>query len=212
MFARIFVLCGARFVAYFRYATPEQELGSLNIGSRPQKRRDGGVETLRAIPWIFAWTQNRLLLPVWLGVGTALQKAFDDGEEDILRDMYENWPFFKSFFQLIEMVLAKADVLVSEKYDKELVPDELRGFGEELRGLLQNTIDNVLRLSNAKRLLDSDPVEQRSVDIRRQWITPVNLVQVETLKRRRAGDTDKTLSDALILSTKAIASGMQATG
>eukprot|EP00188_Purpureofilum_apyrenoidigerum_P000398 Plantae.Rhodophyta-Purpureofilum_apyrenoidigerum.ctg11714.p1 GENE.Plantae.Rhodophyta-Purpureofilum_apyrenoidigerum.ctg11714~~Plantae.Rhodophyta-Purpureofilum_apyrenoidigerum.ctg11714.p1 ORF type:complete len:804 (+),score=167.37 Plantae.Rhodophyta-Purpureofilum_apyrenoidigerum.ctg11714:133-2412(+) len=201
-----------RFVKYFRCATPEQELGRLNIGSRPQKRREGGVETLRAIPWIFAWTQNRLLLPVWLGVGTALKQCFDDGEGEILREMYQNWPFFTSFFHLIEMALAKTDPNIAEKYDNDLVPEDLRGFGVELRNLLDETIRMVLQLSTAKRLLDVDKVEQRSVDARRPYLTPVNLVQIEALKRIRQGSDSQTLSDALILSMKAIASGMQATG
>ncbi|KAJ8906194.1 hypothetical protein NDN08_002689 [Rhodosorus marinus] len=201
-----------RFVDYFRSATPELELGMLNIGSRPAKRRAGGVETLRAIPWIFAWTQNRLILPVWLGVGTALKKSFEDGDEAVLREMYESWPFFKSFFQLIEMVLAKADPLVSQHYDNELVDDKLKGLGVELRELLEETIEMVLRLSGGSKLLDTDKVEQRSVDTRRKWLTVVNLIQVEALKRTRAGDESPVLKDALITSTKAVASGMQGTG
>jgi phosphoenolpyruvate carboxylase len=96
-----------RFVEYFRLATPEAELGALNIGSRPARRRaGGGIETLRAIPWIFAWTQNRLCVPSWLGIGAALGEAFDQGHFEELRKMYQQWPFFRSTMDLIEMVVA----------------------------------------------------------------------------------------------------------
>lgn len=215
-----------RFVQYFRSATPEQELGLLNIGSRPQKRKEGGVETLRAIPWVFAWTQTRLHLPVWLGLGTALETGFKcENGASLLREMYEKWPFFRSFFDLIEMVLAKADTHISSRYDDVLVTDkEQRQFGSMLRHLLVETIDHVLKVSGEQKLLDKDPVQQRAINIRREWLTPMNLAQVEILKRWRAisnkgvvnegvdPDSSRMLIDALIISMKGLSSGLQNTG
>eukprot|EP00173_Palmaria_palmata_P004032 Plantae.Rhodophyta-Palmaria_palmata.ctg4688.p1 GENE.Plantae.Rhodophyta-Palmaria_palmata.ctg4688~~Plantae.Rhodophyta-Palmaria_palmata.ctg4688.p1 ORF type:complete len:317 (-),score=53.00 Plantae.Rhodophyta-Palmaria_palmata.ctg4688:413-1234(-) len=153
-----------RFVEYFRLATPEQELGLLNIGSRPQKRKEGGVESLRAIPWVFAWTQTRSHLPVWLGIGTALQAGMEEnGGTATMRDMYETWPFFHSFFDLIEMVLAKADSHISARYDEVLVPsDEHKKFGVMLRDLLEETVDLVLQVTGNQQLLDKDRVQQRA--------------------------------------------------
>lgn len=215
-----------RFVQYFRRATPEQELGLLNIGSRPQKRKEGGVETLRAIPWVFAWTQTRLHLPVWLGLGTALRAGMESEKElGLLREMYADWPFFRSFFDLIEMVLAKADPHISSRYDEALVEDvEHRKFGEMLRQLLVDTIDAVLEVTGELRLLDKDPVQQRAIDTRTEWLTPMNLVQVELLKRWRAitekgvpkdgvSEKDATrISTALIISMKGLSSALQNTG
>lgn len=207
-----------RFVEYFRFATPEQELGLLNIGSRPQKRKAGGVETLRAIPWIFAWTQTRLHLPVWLGLGTALAAATPE-ELATIKSMYKEWPFFKSFFDLIEMVLAKADAQTSAHYDAELVPKELQSFGAELRELLCGVISAVLDTTGARQLLDKDLVQKRAINTRREWMLPLNLVQVEALRRKREllADTKEealpiALVDALVISMKGISSALQNTG
>ena len=98
-----------QFVEYFRQSTPEQELGRLPLGSRPAKRRAGGIESLRAIPWIFGWTQTRLMLPAWLGWEAALSKALERGEGELLGQMREQWPFFRTRIDMLEMVLAKAD-------------------------------------------------------------------------------------------------------
>src|SRR5690606_36316627 len=122
------------FVPYFRAATPEQELGKLAIGSRPAKRRSGGgIESLRAIPWIFAWTQMRLMLPAWLGGEEALEQAFSDGQEPVLREMLAQWPFFETHVDMMEMVLAKADLAIASYYEERLVPPELRPLGTALR-------------------------------------------------------------------------------
>lgn len=216
-----------RFVKYFRTATPEQELGLLNIGSRPQKRKQGGVESLRAIPWVFAWTQTRLHLPVWLGLGTALASgAADDDGLRLLREMYNEWPFFHSFFDLMEMVLAKADPHISSRYDDVLVDDaEQKKFGAMARELLGETIDNVLQVCGAQNLLDKDRVQRRAISVRQEWLTPMNVVQVEILKRwrtisddgvirpeHREKDETNTLIDALIISMKGLSAGLQNTG
>lgn len=215
-----------RFVEYFRLATPEQELGLLNIGSRPQKRKEGGVESLRAIPWVFAWTQTRLHLPVWLGLGTALDVGMGESNgKELMQEMYNEWPFFNSFFSLIGMVLAKADAHISSHYDDVLVPsEEHKKFGRMLRELLVETIDLVLDVSGERKLLDKDRVQQRAINARREWLTPINLVQVEVMKRWRqistkgvvAADVDKKEADAtidaLIISMKALSAALQNTG
>lgn len=150
------------FVEYFRSSTPINEVGSLNLGSRPAKRNPhGGVETLRAIPWMFAWTQSRMHLPVWLGVGFAVRKAMDDGHERVLADMYECWPFFRSTLDLLQMVLSKADMNVSALYDTMLVPDALKPIGEELRQELSDSITTLLTITGQKALLETDPVVVR---------------------------------------------------
>ncbi|RMS15378.1 Phosphoenolpyruvate carboxylase, partial [Pseudomonas coronafaciens pv. coronafaciens] len=135
------------FVEYFRQATPEQELGRLPLGSRPAKRREGGVESLRAIPWIFAWTQTRLMLPAWLGWEAALSKALARGEGDVLAQMREQWPFFRTRIDMLEMVLAKADADIARLYDERLVSAELQHLGAHLRDLLSQACKVVLGLT-----------------------------------------------------------------
>ena len=140
------------FVPYFRAATPEVELGAMPIGSRPARRNTaGGVETLRAIPWVFAWTQTRLLMPTWLGTGEALRAAFDRGHADTIRELYKQWPFFRSTIDLIAMVLAKADARIAAEYDRQLVPPELQPLGADLRARLDDTIAVVLEVTGRKR-------------------------------------------------------------
>ena len=201
------------FLEYFRLATPEAEFGELKIGSRPARRKPGkGVDSLRAIPWVFAWTQMRLLLPAWLGVGEALEDALTRGGLNELTDMYNGWPFFRSTLDLIEMVLAKASPDISAQYDKRLVPEHLRPIGVQLRERLHTTVDAMLQVTGHERLLEHNRVLRRSIDVRNPYVDPVNLVQVEILCRlRRAGD-DARLLDALLVTVNGIAAGMRITG
>jgi len=205
-----------RFVEYFRLATPEQELGMLNIGSRPARRkRGGGIESLRAIPWIFAWTQNRLNLPSWLGVGQCLQKAIDAGHKRELEQMYAEWPFFRATLDLIEMVVAKADPTCAARYDRRLVPPELQPLGDELRGELQNTIDRILDITGHSRLLETYPEGRMSLEARNPYIDPINLLQIELLRRlRQAPDQDPVpeVWEAFVMTVNGIAAGMRNTG
>jgi phosphoenolpyruvate carboxylase len=202
----------ADFVAYFRNATPEQELGNLKIGSRPARRKPGGgIETLRAIPWIFAWTQTRLMLPAWLGVGAALEAAIDRGDKPVLDEMQAQWPFFRATMDSIEMVFSKADVNVAAMYDARLVPDNLMPLGNELRELFRKTMDLTLAVTGHKVPLETQPVVLRSVEVRNTYVDPLNLLQVELLSRARAGDDDVAL-DALLVAINGIAAGMRNTG
>lgn len=201
------------FLQYFRSATPEVELGRMRIGSRPARRRSGGgVASLRAIPWVFAWTQTRLMLPAWLGVGEALDAAVRDGAANELRAMYQSWPFFRSTMDLIEMVLAKASPEISAYYDAQLVPAELRAMGESLRSDQQRTMRAVLGVTGHDQLLEGNPVLRRSIDLRNPYVDPINLVQVELLSRLRAAYDDPTLLDAFLVTVNGVAAGMRNTG
>jgi phosphoenolpyruvate carboxylase len=197
-----------RFLDYFRQATPEIELGELNIGSRPARRgAKKGVESLRAIPWQFAWTQNRLLLPSWLGVDAALAAA----DAKTLDAMMREWPFFQSTIELLEMVLAKTESRIAAYYDRLLVAEELRDLGEELRERLVRTIELVQRVTGHATLLESNRALRRSIDVRNPYVDPINVVQAELLRRMRASD-DASLRDAFVVTVNGIAAGMRNTG
>jgi phosphoenolpyruvate carboxylase len=198
-----------RFVDYFRAATPEVELGEINIGSRPARRggAKSGVESLRAIPWQFAWTQNRLLLPSWLGVDAALEA----GDEATIPAMMNEWPFFRSTIDLIEMVLAKAEARIAAYYDRLLVPDDLRDIGDTLRARLLRTIELVRGVTGHERLLENNHALRRSIDLRNPYVDPINVVQAEILRRLRQ-TPDDTLRDAFIVTANGIAAGMRNTG
>lgn len=198
-----------QFVDYFRAATPEVELGDINIGSRPARRGGAkkGVESLRAIPWQFAWTQNRLLLPSWLGVDDALHA----GDEAMLQAMMEEWPFFRSTIELIEMVLAKAEAKIAAYYDRLLVPEELCAIGETLRARLDTTIELVKRVTGHARLLETNHALRRSIDVRNPYVDPINVVQAEILRRLRQAPDD-ALREAFVVTVNGIAAGMRNTG
>jgi phosphoenolpyruvate carboxylase len=199
----------SQFVDYFRAATPEVELGDINIGSRPARRGGAkkGVESLRAIPWQFAWTQNRLLLPAWLGVDDALRA----GDEALLAEMMQEWPFFRSTIELIEMVLAKAEARIAAYYDRLLVPDELREVGAILRARLAATIELVKGVTGHQRLLENNRALRRSIDVRNPYVDPINVVQAEILRRLRQSPDD-ALREAFIVTVNGIAAGMRNTG
>jgi phosphoenolpyruvate carboxylase len=201
-----------RFIGYFRASTPQEEIARLNIGSRPARRGGGaGVRDLRAIPWQFAWTQTRLMLGAWLGVEDALDRAAARGELDRLRTMYREWPQFASAIGLIEMVLAKADGHIAAEYDRRLVPEELKPIGADLRARLQRAIDGIRRISGHRELLESNPVIRRSIDVRNPYVDPLNLVQVELLRRLREHDDPRTRA-ALMVTVNGVAAGMRNTG
>ncbi|MCV6604307.1 MAG: phosphoenolpyruvate carboxylase, partial [Porticoccaceae bacterium] len=200
------------FIDYFRSATPEQELAKLPLGSRPAKRRvGGGIETLRAIPWIFAWSQNRLMLPAWLGAGQALQKMIDDGQQTLLEEMCRQWPFFSTRLSLLEMVYAKTDTKIAAYYDSLLVKPDLHTLGERLRSQLQADIRTVLAISNDGDLMDDAPQNKQSVMSRNTYTDPLNFIQAELLRRNRDA-CDETLEQALMVTISGIAAGMRNTG
>ncbi|SDH74262.1 Phosphoenolpyruvate carboxylase, type 1 [Pseudomonas flavescens] len=204
----------AQFVDYFRQATPEQELGRLPLGSRPAKRREGGVESLRAIPWIFAWTQTRLMLPAWLGWEAALNGALQRGEGQLLRDMREHWPFFRTRIDMLEMVLAKADESIARLYDQRLVSAELQPLGTHLRDLLSQAGAVVLGLTGQSQLLAHSPETLEFITVRNTYLDPLHLLQAELLarSRQREQQAGSPLEQALLVSVAGIAAGLRNTG
>ncbi|MEP6388542.1 MAG: phosphoenolpyruvate carboxylase [Halioglobus sp.] len=203
----------AEFVPYFRHATPEQELAKLPLGSRPARRKGGGgIESLRAIPWIFAWSQNRLMLPAWLGAGAALRQAIDRrGGSELLREMSDHWPFFATRLSMLEMVFAKADAGLSAYYDELLVPDALQGIGRQLRGQLESDTETVLSILGRDTLVSSQPWTAESMRLRNIYTDPLNFLQAELLKRNRQSQEDK-LDRAIMVTIAGIAAGMRNTG
>ena len=202
------------FVPYFRAATPELELGKLPLGSRPAKRRpNGGVESLRAIPWIFAWTQNRLMLPAWLGAGAALQKAVEEGNQDELETMCRDWPFFSTRIGMLEMVYAKADLWLAEYYDQRLVDKTLWPLGKQLRDQLASDINVVLRIANDDHLMADLPWIAESIALRNVYTDPLNVLQAELLHRsRQQTEADPQVEQALMVTIAGVAAGMRNTG
>ncbi len=201
-----------RFVPYFRATTPEQELGALKIGSRPARRRaGGGVETLRAIPWVFAWTQTRLMLPSWLGVGEALAQALAGPDRETLLHMARAWPFFRTTLELVEMVLAKAEPDIARQYEELLAPPEHASLGEELRARFQTTQRAVLEALGQEQLLENNPVLRRSISVRNPYVDPLNLIQAHLLSQVRESG-DERLFDPLMVTINGIAAGMRNTG
>ncbi|KAG2649796.1 hypothetical protein PVAP13_1NG132600 [Panicum virgatum] len=234
-----------RFVEYFRSATPETEYGRMNIGSRPSKRKpSGGIESLRAIPWIFAWTQTRFHLPVWLGFGAAFKHIMQKDIRNIhtLKEMYNEWPFFRVTLDLLEMVFAKGDPGIAAVYDKLLVAEDLQSFGEQLRKNYEETKELLLQVAGHKDVLEGDPYLKQRLRLRESYITTLNVCQAYTLKRIRdpafqvspqpalskefvdeslpaqlvqlnpESEYAPGLEDTLILTMKGIAAGMQNTG
>ena len=215
-----------RFVPYFRQATPELELGSLNIGSRPAKRNPkGGIESLRAIPWTFAWTQTRTHLSAWLGVGKGL-RADSPEELATLQEMYKEWPWFRESIDLIGMILSKTDFSISKNYNDQLVQKEggLPELGDEIRAKLVETRQAVLSVTGSTEFAGAHVALMRaSSTIRHPYVDPINVIQTELLKRFRAMEKRRklsaeeeqekeTLRDALVISINGIAQGMRNSG
>jgi phosphoenolpyruvate carboxylase len=199
------------FEEYFSTATPLDEISHLNIGSRPSKRASGGLESLRAIPWVFGWTQNRAILPGWYGVGSALESfAKADDAKALLKEMYAVWPFFHSVLDNVEMVLAKTDLGVAGMY-AELAPEAARAaVWPRIREEFLRTRRWVKEIAGHVRLLDGNRTLQRSIALRNPYVDPMSFLQVELLRRKRAGDT--RCDRPLLLTLNGIAAGMRNTG
>ena len=210
---RTLVYDDPRFVEYFRLSTPIDVIERMPMGSRPPSRRSGsGIEQLRAIPWVFAWMQNRAVLPGWFGLGTALERAVDGHGEAAVADMLRHWPFVKALVDDVEMVLAKADIGIAARYARLAGALEPVYF-PVIRAEFDRTVALVLRLKGTTALLDDDPVVQRAIRLRNPYVDPMSLLQVDLLARWRAAErADDELFGALLATVRGIAQGLQNTG
>jgi len=202
-----------RFYDYFRLATPIDLIERMRIGSRPASRRSGeGVENLRAIPWVFAWTQNRLMLPGWFGLGSGLKFASERFDNDAFREMFREWYFMRAMTADAEMVLAKSDLGIAKIYS-ELGGELHDEFFPMIQKEFELTRDLILEYSDHDSILDGDTTLQRAIMLRNPYVDPMSLMQVDLLKRWRATNCeDQALLDTLLASVIGIAQGLQNTG
>jgi phosphoenolpyruvate carboxylase len=203
--------------------TPVDVIERMQIGSRPLARDSGtGVDAIRAVPWMFAWSQSRHMLPGWFGAGSGLAAVAAGPGEDVLHAMYRDWPFFEGLIDDVEMRLARADMDIAAHYER-LYSGDFEPYSAAIREEYELTRALVLRLKGCARLLDSEPTIQRSIWLRNPYVDPIHLMQVQLLRRWRAAGSpiDKTLAltdpehglyPALVASVNGIAHGLQATG
>jgi phosphoenolpyruvate carboxylase len=199
------------FKTFFRQMTPLLEIAELKIGSRPASRTQSDrIEDLRAIPWVFSWAQARVMLPGWYGAGQALHAFADKG---MLQEMVDSWPFFRTTLDNLEMVLAKSDMTIAARYATLVTDRQLSDvIFTRIRDGWQRTHDTLLSITQQTRLLEKNPVLDTSIRLRLPYIEPLNLLQVELLKRHRAGENDPRVREGIQLSINAVATALRNSG